>query len=788
MAVKLFESFDPAATTQDAWLDTLKATIRVLKVGEPELLYVLEKHSFPPGPKEKKGQTGPLILVGKVDPAVLAAMKGRLRGHLTELPDGTLEANFDKNGDKGVKAMRLALKGKVPKDVVLKEHTESPGLGAKLKKAIKGAGEGDWERRAAKVQEKLDELEIELQSMLVLDANAGATTATAELMEWGAEQFEAAKTTHDRGHAQEAYKQLDAVKAALEKGLTQARAAAAALEEGSLPPAVEAPPKASGQEDYERRRQKAEDALSVVNEAFIEIEDREPDDSFLDAMEILDDEIKMCAAGMRLADAHARAGQFEKAYAELERVKEEAKRAAASATRVLAAYKAGTTAPRLKAPVPDGGQGELFDQLLAELRRDSQKLDAIVEDIVSLDPNDRAVRSLRRSAQDVGESFDALTDLRDAGTPEIAWPALKDARKELDRHLADAQRTTKRLVRLAPIQPEDSPVPLVGAILPGVEHLSPRERLELVERVNTKIVRGRDLMGRLLTGDFARVQPTRENIADVMWYLRVKSEEKSGEAWERGAMTIPDPDKKIRAWLDGNEQIYARGSSHMRDQQEKSGNVGRGIDFYEGVDEETGVAKDDSLLLPYGMRTLLMQSMETAGGDSRLYLKMETESARLGGSLPSWLPFVEKIGGVRSLNRGESVPQSRPQRGEDVGRGPRHAANLFKSAEEKGGHDLSSKKEKVPKQLLEAYEEIRAAAELAGKPGKTSLAVLDHGKWKKSVHQIFENLKALIVLDDVPDAVYQAAVPLSNALAELSDIESRVGEEVVLNPRDLVDL
>lgn len=785
MAVKVFEKFDPKSTTQAEWLDAFKSGLKLFKVAEPESLYVLEKHTFAAAKGEKAGVVGPLVLFGKVAPDKLKLLKGRLRGHVVEKENGDLEVNFDKNAEKGAKAMRVALKGKVTREVVLKEHTASPGLGAKLKKAIKGAGEGDWDRRAEKVQEKLDELDVELKSLMDLDVEAAATEATAQLLTWGQEALEAAKAKHDRGHAKEAYADLDAVKTALDKGLSQARAAAEAMEEGEEAPTVDAPPHAKGQDDYDRRRQKTQDALNAVNEAFIEIEDREPDESYEKALDVLDDQIRMCAAGMRLADAHAKAGRFEKAYAELEKVKEEAKTAAASAKRVLAAYEKGQPAPKLKAPLPQGDQGELFAQMLDEIRKDAHRLDAIVEDIVALDSKDRAVKSLQKSAGLTDQSIDALTDLRDVGTPDVAWQAIKDVRKDLDEHLADAQRTKKRLVRLAPIQPKDSPVPLSGAILPGVENYSPEERKVLVEKVNKKIVRGKQLFDQLKKGEYDKVPPTRENIADVMWHLRVMSEQKTGEPWERGAMTIPDPGKKLRAWLDGNTELYARGSSHMRDQQEKSGNVGRGIDFYEGTDEETGAMVNEELVLPYGMRTLLMQSMDTANGDERLYLKMETESARLGGSLPSWMPFVEKIGGVRKVKEGETLPESRPLKGEDVARGLRHAANLFKSAEEKGGHDLAGKKEKVPKALLGAYEDMRSAAKGAGKAGKAALDVLNTGKWKKSVHQIFENVKSLNLLEDVPDAVHIAAVPLANALAQMGDIEARVGDEVVLMDTDI---
>lgn len=308
--------------------------------------------------------------------------------------------------------------------------------------------------------------------------------------------------------------------------------------------------------------------------------------------------------------------------------------------------------------------------------------------------------------------------------------------------------------------------------IPGFDKLSEQERAAVTKKVAGKIASGKALLDMILNAPNIDevAPPSRKEVTDLMWLMKSKAQEKLGAPYERGAMTIPDPGNKLRAYLDRCSEVYGRDSSHLNEQQKGKGGQGRGIDLYEGVSEEHEIEDFDSLL-PNGMRTMLYQQVTMASGEQRLYLKMETESAR----------FNPKF------SRAEETPEARPLHAADVGRSILHLGNLIKSklgmsqGEDK---DLASYREKTAKDVVTAYE---AAISAAKKSNKEAYNILKGAKGR--VHQILANVDALnaaqIPLDaDTVKAIYACYEAIMDLYGQ-DDLDARFGGEVVLGMDDI---
>ncbi|MCP4042078.1 MAG: hypothetical protein GY731_09025, partial [Gammaproteobacteria bacterium] len=142
------------------------------------------------------------------------------------------------------------------------------------------------------------------------------------------------------------------------------------------------------------------------------------------------------------------------------------------------------------------------------------------------------------------------------------------------------------------IEGMDEPVEFHPVMLPGFENLNREEREEKLAAIGEKVKKGNLLIKQLTEnpGQFDNIDPTVENVADLMWALQIKAEQATGKPFSRGAMSIPDPDSKIRKFLDrcmnvkveGTVEAYNRQSSHLTEHQEISGGSSRGIDMYDG--------------------------------------------------------------------------------------------------------------------------------------------------------------------------------------------------------------
>lgn len=114
---------------------------------------------------------------------------------------------------------------------------------------------------------------------------------------------------------------------------------------------------------------------------------------------------------------------------------------------------------------------------------------------------------------------------------------------------------------------------------------------------------------------------TTEDMTDLAWYLQLKCEAKSGDHFRDGAMTLPDDNGRLMAFLDSHKKAYQRASTHLKRFQ-KQGHSQRGIDA-------RGKDRSDKLkdVLPYGLRTMLYGKIPAEGtplmDSDRIFIKME---------------------------------------------------------------------------------------------------------------------------------------------------------------------
>lgn len=314
--------------------------------------------------------------------------------------------------------------------------------------------------------------------------------------------------------------------------------------------------------------------------------------------------------------------------------------------------------------------------------------------------------------------------------------------------------------------------------VPGFINMKPEDREKVAKQVGEKISSGKKKVNEIISGQYSGdPPPDRKAVSDIMWFLKTTAESKTGEPYERGALTLPDPGNGLRKFFDRVGEVYTRDSSHLKDQQKKSGGQARGIDFYDGISHEGAITDIDNLL-PSGMRTVLLQQVDTPKGESRLYVKMETESAR-------WNPLHKKQ---------SDAPESRPLQPGDKKNAILHLGNLIKSmAGVSQGDDqtLRGFREKVPGSVTKAWKVVLESA-------KDSAAAKSKLKSAKYISQMSEAILAVYALDIDDDDFWKNFETAASAWQEtvmkelptqtVQDIEElfdRFGGEIVLGTDDL---
>ncbi|GAA0598235.1 hypothetical protein [Caenispirillum bisanense] len=404
------------------------------------------------------------------------------------------------------------------------------------------------------------------------------------------------------------------------------------------------------------------------------------------------------------------------------------------------------------------------------------KVDAAVTELAG------AVAHLEKLAHPkAGEYKAELQKLRTAvaNATALAKADAKTAFKNLDAVKDEARDQAKEARTLAKKTPMPVQVPGGGEAklympdIPGFGKMDDGKKDKITKDLAQKIGKGREMLDTVLYGDDIDdlPPPSREDVANLMWAIKSKAQEMTGEPYERGALTIPDPDNRLRKYLDKSMEVYGRDSSHLKEQQGKTGGQARGIDFYEGVNEEEGEIENVDLLLPSGMRTVLYQQVETAKGESRLYLKMETESARFNPA----------------FRKRDETPESRALTKEDVPRAILHLGNLIKSklgmsqGEDK---DLKGFREKVADSVKDPYKK---ALDLAKKGSPEAYAILKRGEVE--VNQIAANIDAVAAAKvPVDEKTYAALYNVYDTIAKTwgqQDMDARYGGEVVVDDNAL---
>ncbi len=356
-----------------------------------------------------------------------------------------------------------------------------------------------------------------------------------------------------------------------------------------------------------------------------------------------------------------------------------------------------------------------------------------------------------------------------------ALEIVKTKSRELAKQALTMEKKTPSKVKLE----DGSEASVFPADIPGFHDMDDKQKSEIVAKVTGKISEGKKVL-ELLKEDPTALDgmgTSREAISNVLWYLKAKAEEKLGEPYERGAMTLPDPGNKLREMFDRSDKVYGRDSSHLKKHQEKQGGQARGIDFYDGMEEDGSLNTDQ--LLPAGMRTVLLQSVKLDTGEERLYVKMETESAR-------WNPFFTKRG---------DTPEPRALEPGDRKNAILHLGNLIKAKLHLSqGEDKSLKatREKVPDNLKKSYEKLLKAAK---KGSPAAHKVLKSGSYKDHIHQMVQNVNEVYALFDEEEIVVDDATlgemcevvtEIGDTLQEsIGDQLSRIGGEVVLGKDDV---
>ena len=345
------------------------------------------------------------------------------------------------------------------------------------------------------------------------------------------------------------------------------------------------------------------------------------------------------------------------------------------------------------------------------------------------------------------------------------------------------------------------PAKVHPASIKGFDKLNKDEIEQATKEIGAKIKKGKQLLDDLMVHpeEYLDKQPELKEITDLMWYLRNKAEEMVGQAFEKGALSLPDSGNLLRGYLDRCQEVYNRYSSHMKAQQEKVGGSARAIDAYEG-----DIKTNPDALLPYGMNTMLVQSIKMdKTGEERLYIKLETESARLGAPSLGAMPKAYAQHGLDvdpqfAESRGDldaaTLPKSRPQNPEDMERTIEHGKNLVRKQKSRvknlkrfAENEIGGDSKAVEKELVPRYEAIIKAVK---KLDPALVDALKKGNYKKEVNEMAANLEAFTSLLEKQDLKEDQAKAVDEAMEEFDkyfkekgldqNAESRVMTEVVL--------
>lgn len=444
-------------------------------------------------------------------------------------------------------------------------------------------------------------------------------------------------------------------------------------------------------------------------------------------------------------------------------------------------------------PVTKSGFKKAFMKTSNEVLNDLGQLTHLIEEVDAMGGEAERFRPLLKKLQ---SDFDKVQSEGDEsrGAYKKAVKNLKTIKGQLETTLRGIK--AQKEFQQTTIQDNDLPeLHFYSGSVPGLDKLPDKERAHIEREVVEKIKNGKHLFDRVMEDDFdpklAR-RPTRKDLADFAWYMKSLAETKQNEPTAKGAITLPDPGNKLRKYFERTKGMYYRSSSHVVEQANRTDanpegeRTPRGVDYYDGK-----VSNIDNLL-PYGMHTVFMQSIKTDGGE-KLYLKMETESAKLSEHLPN------KVLGGAILGKG-TQEKSRWTHPADIGRSILHGKNLFFPEKDKTG--LSAFREQTPHEDIEAFDDL--IDDLKYLEDEHTLAIMTQGYKKKPtkkkklakekkkgsnrirVFQMVKNARQALEDDDVSEDVKESIQALlDDLLDKYPDADDRFGGEMVLDNTDL---
>ena len=300
-----------------------------------------------------------------------------------------------------------------------------------------------------------------------------------------------------------------------------------------------------------------------------------------------------------------------------------------------------------------------------------------------------------------------------------------------------------------------------------------KTKAELVREVQNKINAGERLLSQIEKGT-AKTPCSLENMTDLMTYLQARGQAEHGHHSE-GSMSIPDPDNKIKKFLDSNPDAYQRKSSHIGEFQNDQDAVGtqRGIDAY-------GRTKNPKEMLPNNMKTVMYGTMKQSDtlkmNENRLWLKMEPHGA--------WA-FSPKVNDPNG-----------PKRSANAHDGKAAVGHTFSFLETRGqGSKAGTRKERIPGDITKEWKAIQKMAreELKSKTGvsKEMDSMLREGEGlqtARGVRFISSYMDELQKSPQLSDKTKEKIGKLQEKFAKefpQDTLNVRIGNEVILKTSDL---
>jgi hypothetical protein len=340
--------------------------------------------------------------------------------------------------------------------------------------------------------------------------------------------------------------------------------------------------------------------------------------------------------------------------------------------------------------------------------------------------------------------------------------------------LSDAVRGYKRIPPHGTVslnvggQDVDLPSSFLGKKVP------PGKTLEsLTAEVQEKINSGERLLHDI-KNDTAPQQCSQKNMTDLMMYLQARAQSQHGNFVE-GSMSIPDPDNKIKIFLDTNPEAYQRKSSHIGEFQNQAGGEGthRGIDAY-------GRTRNTDEMLPNGRKTLMYGTMhhDPQGmkmPENRLWMKMESHGA--------WA-FSPKVNDPTGPKRSANSHDGKAAVG--------HSLSFLETLGK--GSAKGSRKERIPDDIKAAWKQLQKLArkDLEGKnPPDELTQMLRDGEGlqtARGVRFINDYLNTLQGTQALSPELRDQAKYMQNVLKSRfpqDTLNARIGNEVILKDDDL---